>query len=95
VPEIDPAARCIGASSLTGRRHRNIIDPDWAAVDWTLARALRTARFWWIAVGYFCGLFAWYAVQVHQTKYLIDIGFSPGTAAWAWGTRPDRARPFV
>jgi MFS family permease len=75
----------IGASSLTGGPHGNIIDPDWAAVNWTLARALRTARFWWIAVGYFCGLFAWYAVQVHQTKYLIDIGFSPATAAWALG----------
>ena len=75
----------IGANSLTGGPHGNIIDPDWAAVDWTLARALRTARFWWIAVGYFCGLFAWYAVQVHQTKYLIDIGFSPATAAWALG----------
>jgi MFS family permease len=75
----------IGASSLTGGPHGNIIDPAWAAVDWTLARALRTARFWWIAVGYFCGLFAWYAVQVHQTKYLIDIGFSPATAAWALG----------
>jgi MFS family permease len=75
----------IGASSLTGGPHGNIIDPAWAAVDWTLARALRTPRFWWIAVGYFCGLFAWYAVQVHQTKYLIDIGFSPATAAWALG----------
>jgi hypothetical protein len=70
-----------GASSLTG----DIIDPDLAAVDWTLARALRTACFWWIAIGYFCGLFAWYAVQVHQTKYLIDIGFSPATAAWTLG----------
>jgi hypothetical protein len=29
--------------------------------------------------------FAWYAVQVHQTKYLIDIGFSSATAAWALG----------
>ncbi len=75
----------IGASSPAGGRHSNIVDPDWAAVDWTLALALRTARFWWIAVGYFCGLFAWYAVQVHQTKYLMDIGFSPGEAAWALG----------
>ncbi|MGH7414825.1 MAG: MFS transporter [Candidatus Rokuibacteriota bacterium] len=63
----------------------NVVDPAWAAVDWTLARAARTARFWWIAVGYFCGLFAWYAVQVHQTKYLIEIGFSPTDAAWALG----------
>ena len=63
----------------------NIVDPVWAAVDWTLGRAARTSRFWWLAVGYFGGLFAWYAVQVHQTKYLIEIGWSPTYAAWALG----------
>jgi MFS family permease len=63
----------------------NVVDPTWAAVDWTLSRAVRTTRFWWIAAGYFCALFAWYAVQVHQTKYLIEIGFSPALAAWALG----------
>ena len=63
----------------------NIVDPDWAGTDWTLGRALRTARFWWLAVGYFCALYIWYAVQVHQTKYLLDIGFSPGVAVWALG----------
>jgi MFS family permease len=63
----------------------NIVDPVWAAVDWTLARAMSTARFWWIALGYFCGLYAWYAVQVHQTKYLIEIGFTSAAAAWALG----------
>jgi len=62
-----------------------VVDPAWAAVDWTLGRALRTARFWWIAVGYFFGLFAWYAVQVHQTKYLVEIGFGSTHAAWALG----------
>ena len=62
-----------------------IVDPAWAAIDWTLRRALGTARFWWIAVGYFCGLFAWYAVQVHQTKYLEEVGFSANEAAWALG----------
>ncbi len=46
---------------------------------------MRTARFWWIAVGYFAGLFCWYAVQVHQTKYLIEVGFGPHDAAWALG----------
>ena len=66
-------------------RPSNVVDADWAAVDWTLGRALRTARFWWIAFGYFCGLYAWYAVQVHQTKYLIEIGFTPTLAAWALG----------
>jgi hypothetical protein len=38
----------------------------------TLARAVRTSRFWWIVIAYFRGLVAWYAVQVHQTKYLIE-----------------------
>lgn len=66
-------------------RPSNVVDAAWAAVDWTLPRAARTARFWWIAAGYFLGLFAWYAVQVHQTKYLIEIGFSPIDAAWALG----------
>jgi MFS family permease len=63
----------------------NIVDHAWAAVDWTLGRALRTTRFWWLALGYFGSLFAWYAVQVHQTKYLTEIGFSAEKAAWALG----------
>ena len=63
----------------------NIVDHAWAATDWTLGRALRTRRFWWLAAGYFCGLFSWYAVQVHQTRYLIEIGFAPSEAAWALG----------
>lgn len=66
-------------------RRSNVVDAQWAAVHWTLGRAMRTARFWWIALGYFCGLFAWYAVQVHQTKYLVEIGFDAATAAWALG----------
>ena len=75
------------APAQTWRRSQasNVVDTAWAAVDWTLGRAIRTARFWWIAFGYFCGLYAWYAVQVHQTKYLIEIGFTPIVAAWALG----------
>ena len=66
-------------------RPSNIVDPAWAATDWTLGRAVRTARFWWLALGYFGALYAWYAVQVHQTKYLQEIGFSATRAAWALG----------
>jgi MFS family permease len=79
-PDGDPASRQTAAAQAA-----NVVDTAWAAVDWTLARAMRTSRFWWIAVGYFGGLFSWYAVQVHQTKYLIEIGFSPTYAAWALG----------
>ena len=80
-PDGDETAPATGAPA----RHASVVDPAWAAVDWTLARALRTARFWLIALAYFGALFAWYAVQVHQTKYLIEIGYSAADAAWALG----------
>lgn len=67
------------------RAASNIVDAAWVATDWTLVRAVRTGRFWWIVVGYFCALFAWYAVQVHQTRYLVEIGFSASLAAWMLG----------
>ncbi len=63
----------------------NIVDPAWANTEWTVSRALRTGRFWWVVLGYFCALFAWYAVQIHQTKYLLEVGFTPIVAAWALG----------
>ena len=31
----------------------NVVDPAWAAIDWTLRRAMRTARFWWICARLF------------------------------------------
>jgi MFS family permease len=74
-----------GRDPATGRSVSNVVDAAWVAVDWTLARALRTRRFWWIILGYFTALFSWYAVQVHQTRYLVEIGFSPTQAAWALG----------
>jgi MFS family permease len=79
-PDGDSAAV---ASAAT--RPSNIVDRDWTSIDWTLRRALRTARFWWLALGYFGALYAWYAVQVHQTKYLQEIGFSANRSAWALG----------
>lgn len=80
-PDGDPAAGTPGAPA----RRTNVVDEAWVAIDWTLARAMRTARFWWIGVGYFGGLFAWYAVQVHQTKYLMEVGFGAREAALALG----------
>src|SRR6516162_4066340 len=56
-----------------------------ASSDWTVGQAMRTTRFRWLALSYFCALFTWYAVQVHQTKYLTEIGFDPQSAAWALG----------
>jgi MFS family permease len=82
---LEPDGDRYSRNAVASNRTTNVVDRAWVAVDWTLVRALRTARFWWIAVGYAMGMFAWYAVQVHQTKYLVEIGFSPTDAAWALG----------
>ncbi len=73
------------APSASSKPVSYVVDHDWASVDWTLLRAVRTARFWWVSLGYFGGLYVWYAVQVHQTKFLIEIGFSSSVAVWALG----------
>jgi MFS family permease len=73
------------AAGTPGAHGDNVVDRAWAATDWTLARAIRTSRFWWLALAFFTALFAWYAIQVHQTKYLIEIGFDPTVAAYALG----------
>ena len=80
LPDGDAAPTATSAKPIS-----NIVDPVWANTDWTLKLALRTARFWWIAAGYFAGLYIWYAVQVHQTKFLLDIGFSSSVGVWALG----------
>ena len=66
-------------------RDDNVVDTQWVARTWTLPTALRTAKFWWLAAAYFSSLFAWYAVLVHQTKFLRDIGFSTELTAYALG----------
>jgi MFS family permease len=82
-PDGVPPAPPAPSGAATDAQRVAIIDPARAMTDWTLRRAAGTARFWWLAVGFFCGLYAWYAVLVHQTRYLIDIGFDPGIAARA------------
>jgi MFS family permease len=78
-PDGAPAAAGGARSAAAGA----VLDRAWAATEWTLPRAMRTARFWWVFLGYFTGLFAWYAVQVHQTKYLLELGFPADLAAFA------------
>lgn len=69
----------------SGRGDDGIVDRAWVETDWTVRRAMASARFWWLFAAMFCALFAFYAVQVHQTKYLIETGFSVQFAAGMLG----------
>jgi MFS family permease len=83
---LEPDGERARTGATAGAAHpANVVNAAWASTDWTLGRAMRTAPFWWIALGYVTALFAWYAVQVHQTKYLIEVGFEPSRAAYALG----------
>ncbi|MAI45861.1 MAG: MFS transporter [Hyphomicrobiaceae bacterium TMED74] len=57
----------------------------WVETEWTVTKAVTTVRFWAMFISMFCALFVWYGVQAHQTKLLIDEGFSAQFAAAALG----------
>ena len=53
---------------------RRIVNRDWVETEWTVVKAMHTSNFWWLVIAFATALYAWYAVQVHQTRYLLDIG---------------------
>ncbi|MBM4330926.1 MAG: MFS transporter [Deltaproteobacteria bacterium] len=54
-----------------------IMDHEWAAVDWTFAKAIKTSRFWLLALTTFS---MWGIMQhilvAHQVAFAIDVGYS-------------------
>ena len=82
-----------GISTQIGARGANVaplrvVDQAWANTDWNLVRAAATARFWLLALAGASALFVWYAIVVHQTRYLLDLGFDSALAALALGAVP-------
>jgi MFS family permease len=62
-----------------------IVNREWVETEWTVVKAIQTKNFWWLVVAFATALYVWYAVQVHQTRYLLDIGVSQERAALALG----------
>ena len=62
-----------------------VIDKAFAAVEWRYSRIAREPRFWALVLAFIFSLFNHYAVQVHQTKFFIDAGFSVSESAFALG----------
>ena len=55
---------------------RRIVDQVWAGIDWTLARAVRTGRFWLLCLSTFSmwGLGS-HILVTHQLAFALDVGF--------------------
>ncbi len=58
-------------------REMVVVDPAWAAVDWTLSKAVKTRRFWYLLLTIFS---VWGVMEhimvAHHIAYAIDAGYS-------------------
>lgn len=52
---------------------------------WTLRKALRTPMYWGLAMAFFCTASGMFLIIVQLVAFFIDAGFSPLTAATAFG----------
>jgi MFS family permease len=64
--------------TLGGKNYRmRVVDPQWAAVDWTLPKAIRTRRFWLVCLSTFS---MWGIMQhimvAHHVAFAADAGYS-------------------
>jgi len=61
----------------SGKGALRVVDPAWAAVNWTLSKAVRTGRFWLLCLTTFS---LWGINQnillAHQVAFAIDMGYS-------------------
>lgn len=62
-----------------------IADKEWATVEWTLGRALKANRFWFMFLSRFFFGFLVNLIMGHQPIYCQDIGFSATFAATVFG----------
>jgi MFS family permease len=62
-------------------RQTTLVDKDWANTEWTVAKALRTFRFWALAVVMAMYGAGFFMISVHLVAYLLDKGYSSILAA--------------
>ncbi len=73
----DGLAKSQEGRTSSGKGVLRVVDPAWAAVSWTLSKAVRTRRFWLLCLTTFC---LWGINQnillAHQVAFAIDMGYS-------------------
>jgi sugar phosphate permease len=65
-------------------RGPEIVDFVWSETNWTLKKALRTARFWALMIFPFCVVMGIYIVITHGVRFLVDMGIDKMTAAFTF-----------
>lgn len=62
-----------------------VVDPVWAEKDWTIARAARTSRFWFLVLAFFFLSFTYQGTLLHAVSAMVDWGLSRETGAYYFG----------
>jgi len=53
-----------------------IVDKKWASIDWTLARAIKTGRFWLFFIQMITFGMGMNIITVHVVAFIVDVGYS-------------------
>jgi MFS family permease len=62
-----------------------VVDKQWAETDWTIAKAIRTQRFWMLILVLALVASGFFLIGIHLIAYLEDKGYSPQLAAYVMG----------
>ena len=62
-----------------------VVDKQWAETDWTIAKAVRTQRFWTLMLVLALVASGLFLIGLHLIAYLEDKGYSPQIAAYVMG----------
>ena len=76
-----PGARGTEASRPTLPYDHTVIDREWADTVWSVRRAMRTRRYWYVLASFALATFGTQLVQVHQLAMLVDVNFDPQFSA--------------
>jgi MFS family permease len=69
----------------TSTREFVVVDKAWAETDWTIAKAVKTQRFWFLMLVLALVASGFFLIGIHLIAYLVDKGYSPLTAASVMG----------
>jgi len=62
-----------------------VVDKQWAETDWTIAKAVRTQRFWSLMLVLALVASGFFLIGIHLIAFLEDKGYSPKIAAYVMG----------
>jgi MFS family permease len=62
-----------------------IVDAEWANREWTIGKALRTRRFWFLLFAFFFTASAFQGTLLHSVSSMVDAGLNRDTASYYFG----------